>query len=911
MGKWPSINCIAVVNLSLNAFAGKALTEGWNSGGQSVLRFGSHEASWNKFRHWAALLFAIFICSAVTAAELPGATDFHRDIQPILETYCYDCHGDGKSKADVAFDQFDSDQSLLQSRGLWWKALKNVRAGIMPPAKEAHPTPAEQERLANWIKKDVFNIDPENPDPGRVTVRRLNRAEYRNTIRDLMGVDYDTTSEFPPDDSGNGFDNIGDVLTLSPMLLEKYVNAAQAIVAQAVPIVPKVVVEQAIAGASFSKGDATTNSGNAAGPLSLSYYEAAAASNAFQIEHPGRYQLVLNLTASERYVDNQFDYNKCHVLFMVDGREVFTNDYNREGNKQFHYEFDEQWVAGRHTMSLQLQPLTPGEDQVRSLAIRLNSVTLRGPFDERYEIPPKNYARYFPRAVPRQAAARRAYAREILGKFAFKAFRRPVDPEMLGRLTALAEKNYNQPDQTFEAGVAQAMVAVLASPGFLFREEGVEATPKGGGNPLIDEYALASRLSYFLWSSMPDDELFQRAAAGTLRQNLQPEVSRMLADGRSSALAQNFAGQWLQTRDIATVPINARAVLSREDDPLPFTPAVPVATNTPAPVALADAGTAATPTTTPSPQAGAATGASGRAGRGFRRGFGRRGPRADLDDALRKDMQSEVEMYFSHIVQDDRSVVEFIDSDYTFLNERLAKHYALTNLNITGPDMRLVILPTNCPRGGVLTMGSILAVTSNPTRTSPVKRGLFILDNILGTPSPPPPPNIPPLEDSESAFSNHPPVLREVLELHRSQPLCASCHDRLDPPGLALEKFNAMGMLREKERGQTIEVGGQLITGEKFANVQELKHILANQHRTDFYRCLAEKLLTYAVGRNLEDYDVESVDRIVERMQKQDGHFSALLMGVIESAPFQKRRAASGVADATPSESASHRMAVN
>jgi hypothetical protein len=269
-------------------------------------------------------------------------------------------------------------------------------------------------------------------------------------------------------------------------------------------------------------------------------------------------------------------------------------------------------------------------------------------------------------------------------------------------------------------------------------------------------------------------------------------------------------------------------------------------------------------------------------------------------------------MYFNHIVQDDRSVVEFIDSDYAFLNERLAKHYGLTNLNITGANLRQVTLPPNCPRGGVLTMGSILAVTSNPTRTSPVKRGLFILDNILGTPSPPPPPNIPPLEDSESAFSNHPPVLREVLELHRRQPVCASCHDRLDPPGLALENFNAMGMWRDKERGQTIEVGGQLITGEKFANIQELKHILANQHRTDFYRCLAEKLLTYAVGRNLEDYDVESVDQIVERMQKQDGHFSALLMGVIESAPFQKRRASAGLADESPSEpTPPHRMAAN
>lgn len=247
-------------------------------------------------------------------------------------------------------------------------------------------------------------------------------------------------------------------------------------------------------------------------------------------------------------------------------------------------------------------------------------------------------------------------------------------------------------------------------------------------------------------------------------------------------------------------------------------------------------------------------------------------------------------MRFGYIAREDRSILELIDSDYTFLNERLAKHYGLTNLNVTGNEMRRVTLPPDSPRGGVLTDGTTLIVTSNPTRTSPVKRGLFILDNVLGTPPPPPPPDIPQLEEAEQAFKDREPTLREVLALHREQPLCSSCHNRMDPLGLALENFNALGMWREKERGQAIESAGKLITGEKFTNIRELKKVLANDRKTDFYRCLSEKLLTYALGRGIEHYDVETVDQIVASLEQSNGRFSSLLMGVVKSAPFQKRR---------------------
>jgi hypothetical protein len=251
-------------------------------------------------------------------------------------------------------------------------------------------------------------------------------------------------------------------------------------------------------------------------------------------------------------------------------------------------------------------------------------------------------------------------------------------------------------------------------------------------------------------------------------------------------------------------------------------------------------------------------------------------------------MRMETEMFFAGIVRENKSVLDLLDSDYTYLNERLAKHYGIPD--VKGTQMRKVQLPKDSPRGGVLTQGTTLVVTSNPTRTSPVKRGLFILDNVLGMPPPPPPPDIPELEDAERTFKDRDPTLREALEIHRSKPLCSSCHSRMDPLGLALENFNAMGMWRAKERGQAIDPAGKLITGKQFGDIRELKTILKENHRTDFYRCLSEKLLTYALGRGPEYYDVETVDRIIARLEGEQGKFSAVLMGVIESAPFQRRR---------------------
>ena len=399
----------------------------------------------------AALYSAVLTANPAVRAVEVVAADFKKNVQPVLEEYCYDCHGGGETRGSVALDAFNSTTNFAGSRDLWWRVLKNLRANFMPPAKKPQPTREQKAVIEQWIKQSVFQTDPLNPDPGRVTVRRLNRAEYRNTVRDLMGVDYDTQTEFPPDDTGNGFDNMSAVLTLSPMLLEKYLNAAQAIVSKAVPTAPKVLAEKTIPGTSFGAGGVGTNNF-----LSLSYYDAASVSNLFQIEHAGHYQIVLNMSANEKYVDNQFDYNKCKFIFSLDGKEMFSREFNREGSKPLHYDFNAELAAGEHKLSVEVQPLTPGVEQIRSLNLRIIGVTLRGPAEEKYYIAPANYRNFFPKDAPKIAAARRAYASDLLKNFASKAFRHPVDERTVNRLADLAQGIYSQPGQTFEAGVAQA-----------------------------------------------------------------------------------------------------------------------------------------------------------------------------------------------------------------------------------------------------------------------------------------------------------------------------------------------------------------------------------------------------------------------------------------------------------------------
>lgn len=648
-----------------------------------------------RFSAGLGVVMAVLVAISVRATDsLANPPNFEKEIQPVFVNYCYSCHGDGASEGELALDQLLSSSDHTAHHQRWLAVWKNLRAQTMPPSDEEQPSAEERQRLIAWIERDVFRIDPNNPDPGRVTIRRLNREEYRNTIRDLLGVDFQVRDAFPADDTGYGFDTIGDVLSLSPLLMEKYLEAAEEIVHKAV-----------------------TSEG---------------------VINPQR------TVWAERFAD-----------FKGDG-----------------------------------------------------------------------VAKWNP---PPSAEERKPFAREILRTFADRAFRRPVDEETLDRLVELALEIDQQPDTPFGDGIAHAMAAVLVSPRFLFRAE-VQPEPNNPGKVVpLDEFALASRLSYFLWSSTPDRELFELARQGQLRANLRPQIDRMLADEKADRFIRNFVGQWLQTRDLDTINIDARRVLGRDS------------------------------------------------GRDVARVF---------NDEVRRAMREETELLFAYLLRDNRSVLELLTADYTFLNEPLANLYGIEG--VQGREMRKVDLPSDSHRGGLLTHGSFLVVTSNPTRTSPVKRGLFVLENLLGAPTPPPPPNVPPLEETRGRRSNL--TMREAMAIHREQPLCASCHARMDPLGLALEEYNALGIWRDMDRGKPIETAGELITGEKFADTRDLARVIATARRADFYRCLTEKMLTYALGRGVEYYDSPTIDYIVDQLERDRGQMRTLIYGIVESAPFQKRR---------------------
>ncbi len=807
----------------------------------------------------AALLGLLAPVGGATLVAEPAAAaqQFRREIQPLLREYCYDCHGDGAAKGKVAFDQLN-EADLTARPDLWYAALKNLRANIMPPVDEDQPPPEEARKIMAWIKYSALGIDPAAIDPGRVTLRRLNRVEYGRTIHTLLGADFPSEVELPPDDTGHGFDNIGDVLTVSPLLLEKYLQAAQTIVTGLVPQASRMVPVSVATGRDFrdygpegggragGDGDDASPAFRAAIGRPLNFKEEVTVAHAFEAPHAATYHLALSLEVKGPF---NYDPTRCLLTVKVDGVTRFEEKLGWQYRKALQFSREENWLAGKHEVSIAVAPLPPAElppdapgpefEDKQPLEVRIVSVQVQGPFDAASNVEPPAYRRFFPRGTPpRDAAGRERYAREIIGGFATRAFRRPVDEDTLGRLVRLARGVEIETGGTFEQGVSRAMMAILASPRFLFRFEQPDPADANAPYPRIDEFSLASRLSYFLWSTMPDETLFALAREGRLRAHLPEQVDRMLQDPQAAALMRNFTGQWLQARDVEFIPINKRAILG-----LP-------------------------PKRKPGEM------------------------RVDFDVATRRAMRAETELVFDHVVRNDRSVLELVDSDYTFLNEKLATEYGVPG--VTGKEMRLVNLGEDSVRGGVLTQGTVLAVTSNPTRTSPVKRGQFILENILGTPAPPAPPNIPPLENAAEAFGDRHPTLREMLTEHRKNALCKSCHARMDPLGFALENFNAAGNWRTQDGEQPVDPAGELISGEKFKDVRELKHLITHERRGDYYRCLTEKLLTYALGRGIEYGDAETVDRIVARLERDGGRFSALLTGVIESAPFQQQRRADG-----------------
>jgi hypothetical protein len=813
--------------------------------------------------------------SAVPASET-GVGAFHKEIQPLLTQFCSDCHGNGSKSGGLAFDELKDDQVI--DPALWLKVLKNLRAGIMPPKGQDRPSAAQQQQIEAWIKTNAFGVGLKNPDPGRVTLRRLNRTEYRNAIRDLLGIDFDVNQALPADDVGYGFDNIGDVLSISPTRLEKFLEAAIAVVEQGVPKDTVAISSQTYYFRDFASPDGRDAD-------HMSFYQVRTVGKTIKARAAGDYRIHIYCKIDGEPAPR--DPQECRIHVTSDGEEFFTQQYHWADNDWFEDDSIVHWEAGDHVVAFKTEPVHPELRPLPSkMEYRIVSVRFDGPLDRSQWVHPPGFDKLYTReSPPADPQERRAYAREVLSRFASKAFRRPVPEATLEHLVALAEKSCSLPETTFEKGIAQAIVAILASPRFLFHLEGAQPLEAGEAFPQIDEYSLAARLSFALWCSVPDDELTRLAAAGQLRKNFASQVKRMLADPKAEAFVESFSEQWLQTRAILDIPINSADVMAQDGG------AGGSSNVAAAPGAVGGAAV--------TPAVGGGAGAAPGLARGFRRGG--RGAAVytgtELTQDVRNAMKQEVDAYFGHVMREDRSVLELLKSNYTFVNAALAPVYGLTNVN--GLEMRKVELAEDDPRGGVLTMGSVLTVTSNPTRTSPVKRGKWVLENILGAPTAPPPPNVPALEDSVSKAKagDHPPTQREVLAVHREDPLCASCHARMDPLGLALENFNAFGRFRSTERQQPIDPAGELVTGETFAGVADLQDALVKKHKMEFYRTLTGKLLTYVLGRGMEYYDVIAIDEIADRMDKDGGRFSSLLMGVLESAPVQRTRLSHGVVE--------------
>ncbi|HEY5312453.1 MAG TPA: DUF1592 domain-containing protein [Pirellulales bacterium] len=745
------------------------------------------------------------------------------EMRQIAGRYCFECHGRGSAEGKLSLDKLVDDSDRAKRHAAWLAVWKNLRAQTMPPADE--PQPQDQERLAviRWIEREVFHLDPANPDPGRVTIRRLNRVEYENTIQDLLGVDFDAAEAFPADDTGYGFDTIGDVLTISPLLVEKYLEAARGIVAKAVPPEGPGVPRRGVTIGGFRTGKKSKKNA-----YRVPFAEAATLEQTVNIDVAGRYLVRFEVRAAG---SDEATSNTARISTLVDHQPLKSQELGWDNNSTIVLTGEAKLTRGRHAIGLQLEPLDPPQAGEDRLHLTTRKVELQGPLDGTLREYPVEFRRvFFDGPPPADAEGRREYAAKILRHFADRAFRRPIDDATLERLVDLALPADRTPQPTFEQGIADGLTAILVSPRFLLRAE-VQTQPDNPNKVVpLDELALASRLSYFLWSSLPDDQLFDLARRKRLRTQLAEQVDRMLDDPRSQRFVENFVGQWLQTRDVDGFSVDAKKILGL-------------------------------PTYDSS-------------ARVFNR-------------VVRRALRQETELLFAHVLHSRASALDLLTADYTFLNEPLAKFYGIDG--VEGDKMRQVSLAKDGHRGGILTHGSVLLVTSNPTVTSPVKRGLFVLENLLGSPPPPPPANVPPL-DVKSFRKGGRPLLRTLLEEHRRDALCASCHSRMDPIGLAMEEYNALGLWRDREFTKPIDTAGRLITGEKFADTRDLERVIATQRRGDFYRCLSEKMLTYAIGRGLEYYDAPTVDKLVATLEGDGGVLRTLVHGIVDSAPFQKRR---------------------
>lgn len=769
--------------------------------------------------------------SRATLAAILSLLYVGRSSAQFIDRYCAACHNERVKSGGLSLAQADPSKPAANP-ALWENVVRKLRTGMMPPPTAPQPPDADRRAILQRLESSLDAASAAKPNPGRTeTLRRLNRTEYQNAIRDLLALDIDASSLLPADESGHGYDNVN-VGDLSPTLLNRYISAAQRISRLAVGTTQSSLQSDTIS----LPADLTQEDHLPGLPLGTR----GGVSTPYTFAQDGDYEIQISLMRDLAGVVSGLRGPRAHEMLVLLDREpvhTFTVSRAEIGDETLNEKTLKTRIkvkAGPHQLavtfvkegaSLIETPRQPTESRFNDrrhprTAPAIDRIAITGPYASQGVGETPSRRRLF---VCRPSGAAQAEeekcAAEILSTLMRRAYRKPVSKTDVDK--PLAYYRRGRAEGSFDAGITMAVTAVLTSPEFLFRVESDPQPAPPNGVYRVNDLDLASRLSFFLWSSVPDDELLDVAARGKLSQpgELEKQARRMLADRRASNLATNFAGQWLRLRNIDAV--NPSGNLFR-----------------------------------------------------------------DFDDNLRQALRQETELFFDSIMREDRSVRNFIKADYTFLNERLAKHYGIPN--IYGSRMRRVALTPDHKRGGLLRQGSVLAVTSYATRTSPVLRGVLVLKNILGAPPPTPPPNVPALDESTMA-ANLP--MRERLAAHRRNPACASCHRTIDPVGFSLENFNAVGQWRELEvEDQPVDSSGALPGDKEFRGVDGLEAALLRRPEL-FVSTLTENLLTFALGRGVEHYDAPAVRKIVADSEKQGYRFSSLIAGIVKSVPFQMRRA--------------------
>ena len=776
-----------------------------------------------------ALVWPQAVCGqeGARASEEAGRSELPAVVRSFVGAHCLDCHDRNGKTAGLALDDLLQMQ-LAQGRVAWEKVLRKLATRHMPPKDVPKPDEASYQAVVAALEGVLDHLAATQMRPGRTeTFRRLNRTEYQNSIRDLLALQIDAAALLPADEASHGFDNIT-VSDLSPTLLNRYVAAAQKIARLAVGRVPQGPIVETFR----VRADITQDVHLEGLPIGTR----GGVRIDYQFPQDGQYEVQVHLMRDRN--DEIESLREPHELeIAVDRQRVAllevrppprgTSDRLVDANLRARFAV----TAGPHTITVAFlkQSSSLLETMRQPLNVHFNfyrhprlgpavfQVSLVGPFEPQGPGDTPSRRRIFV-CRPSGPQDELACARQILATLARRAYRRPVTEEDLAVPLAMYHEGHAQGG--FEAGIEAALAAILVSPHFLFR---IERDPEGaapGQAYRISDLELASRLSYFLWSSLPDDEPLDLAEAGRLSRPevLEAQVRRMLADARSRSLVTNFAGQWLYLRNLDSFVPDMRLY-------------------------------------------------------------------PDFDDNLRQALRRETELCFEEVLREDQSVLRLIKSDATYLNERLAKHYGIGH--VYGSRFRRVVLDEASQRGGLLRQGSILAVTSYATRTSPVIRGQWILKNILGTPPPPPPPNVPALDENVVAASL---PVRERLAQHRNHAACAACHELIDPVGFALEHYDAIGRWRVLEAGRPIDDAGSLPDGTEFVGVTGLETaILARPEM--FVQTLTEKLLTFALGRGVDEYDAPAIRQIVRQARAADYRFSSLILGIVQSVPFQMRSA--------------------